>query len=375
MLGFPNTGSRSLIGRSCLLLLLASVFVLAGCRHDPVEGPIDELVYDGTPYALSYGQFPEPPIALDNALTEQGVKLGRMLFYETDLSLDGSMSCASCHRQQHAFSDSLQFSIGVHGLPGGRQAMGIFNMAWNTNNFFWDGRSPLLRDQSLKPIQDSLEMAETLDNVVAKLNADQTYPDQFMRAFGSEEITPYKMSLALEQFMNSIVSVDSRYDRYLAGSIALDESEERGRELFFAEYNPFFPDDSGADCAHCHTPRNFENDLYINNGLESDASVTDYGRELVTNDPADRGKMKVPSLRNVALTAPYMHDGRFQTLEEVVEHYDSGLEASATLDPALEHTRATGLMLTAQDKLDLIAFLRTLTDETLPSRAEYGDPH
>lgn len=368
-------GSRSQLGFT-LLAVAGITAVFTACKRDPVEQPmVNAVVYDGTPYSLAYGQFPAPSIAFDNPLTVQGVKLGRMLFYETDLSLDGSMSCASCHRQEHAFSDTARFSIGVHGLPGGRQAMAVFNMAWNTNNFFWDGRADLLRDQSLKPIQDSLEMAETLGNVITKLNADQAYVDQFERAFGSGGITALRMSFAMEQFMNSIVSVDSKYDRSLTGQATLTPSEERGRELFFTEYNQFFPDQSGADCAHCHVPKNFENDLFVNNGLESDGSVVDFGRERVTNDPADRGKMKVPSLRNVALTAPYMHDGRFQTLEEVVEHYNSGLQASSNLDPALENTRATGLMLTAQDKQDLVDFLRTLTDETLPTRAEYSDPN
>ncbi len=368
-------GIRPRIGLA-FFWIAALVLFLAACRRDEPEVPMGHSVeYDATPYALEYGQFPAPTIAWDNSLTVQGVKLGRMLFYETDLSLDGSMSCASCHRQQHAFSVSLQFSSGVHGLPGGRQSMGVFNMAWNTNNFFWDGRAVLLRDQSLRPIEDSLEMAETLVNVIAKLSAKPAYRDQFTRAFGSAEINAERMSLAMEQFMNSIVSVDSKYDRSLLGQVALTDSEERGRELFFAEYDPFFPATSGADCAHCHAPRNFENDQFMNNGLESDGTVTDYGRELVTGSAADRGKMKVPSLRNVQLTAPYMHDGRFQTLEQVVEHYNSGLQPSSTLDPALENTRVTGLMLSAQDKQDLVAFLRTLTDETLPTRAEYSDPH
>lgn len=353
-------------------LAIIAIVTAISCQKEPE--PTDGVSYDGTPYTLVQGDFPPAPIAPDNALTVEGVKLGRMLFYETRLSKDGTMSCASCHRQKHAFADSNQFSIGVDGFPGKRQAMAVFNMAWNTNEFFWDGRAHLLRDQSLKPIEDSLEMAESLDNVIAKLNTDQTYKDQFMRAFGSEEITSEKMSLAMEQFMNSIVSVNSKYDKFLRGDATLTPSEQRGRKLFFTEYNQFFPDSSGADCAHCHSPRNFENSLYMNNGLESDASLTDIGREEVTNNPMDRGKMKVPSLRNIELTAPYMHDGRFTTLEEVVEHYNSGLKASMTLDPALANTMSTGLMLNAQDKADLVAFLKTLTDDDLMKDPQYSDP-
>ena len=354
------------------LLMVAMAFAM-GCTKDSSSS--NTVVWDQTPYTLGFGDFPPPPIAPDNALTNQGVKLGRMLFYEKRLSKDNTMSCASCHRQQHAFADTNQFSIGVDGHPGGRQAMAVFNMAWNTNEFFWDGRAHLLRDQSLLPIQDSLEMAETLPNAVAKLKAVQAYKDQFKRAFGSEEITSEKMSLAMEQFMNSIVSVESKFDRVQRGDDTFTPSERRGRELFFTEYNQFFPDSSGADCAHCHSPKNFENDLYMNNGLDAGPDITDFGREDATGNAMDRGKMKVPSLRNIDLTPPYMHDGRFQTLEEVVEHYNSGIKPSPSLDPALENTRATGLFLNAQDKADLVAFLKTLTDTDLMTNPEYSDPN
>ncbi|MBL4709116.1 MAG: cytochrome-c peroxidase [Flavobacteriales bacterium] len=324
---------------------------------------------------MNVGDFEQPPIALDNQLSVQGVKLGRMLFYEKRMSKDGSMSCASCHRQEHAFTDTSLFSEGVRGKVGKRQAMAVFNMAWNENEFFWDGRAHLLRDQSLKPIQDSLEMDESLANVISKLSSDQTYKDQFMRAFGSFEITEEKMSLAMEQFMNSIVSVDSKYDRYLRGTVVLDSNEERGRLLFFAEYNPSFPSLSGADCQHCHAGSNFENDKYLNNALDTDADMTDDGRMQVTSMASDKGKFKVTSLRNVEVTAPYMHDGRFKTLEEVVDHYDSGMKNSSTIDPALVYPLSNGgLQLTAEDKRDLIAFLKTLTDEVLLTDPQYSDP-
>lgn len=357
-----------------ILLFAASLLIVQACKKDNNDNPSNEVKYDPTPYNLEYGNFPAPPIAQDNPLTVQGVQLGRMLFYEKMLSKDGSQACADCHRQEHAFTDTAKFSIGVRGLQGKRQAMSVFNMAWHTNEFFWDGRAHLLRDQSLLPIQDELEMDESLANVVAKLNQNQTYKDQFIRAFGSEEVTTERMSLAMEQFMNSIISNNSKYDQYLAGKAQLSASEERGRQLYFKEYNQFFPDSSGADCAHCHGGLNFENDEYMNNGLDADGNFTDIGREKVTKNAADKGKFKVTSLRNIEHTAPYMHDGRFTTLEEVVEHYNSGLKASATLDLALEQTRATGLMLTAQDKADLVAFLKTLTDKTLLTNPEYSNP-
>lgn len=357
-------------------IAICLIFTLTGCKKEVPDIIIPEegAQFDITPYVLEYGDLPDPDIPDDNPLTIQKVKLGRMLFYEKRLSLDGSISCSSCHRQKHAFTDSSQFSLGVSQLPGKRHAMAIFNMAWNSNEFFWDGRAHLLRDQALLPIEDDVEMEETLDNVIAKLELDSVYQDQFTRAFGSEKITPLRLSLALENFMNSIVSYDSKYDRFLRNEATLTPSEERGRELFFAEYNPFFPSVSGADCQHCHSGRNFENDQYMNNGLDAEVDFTDLGRFDVTGNLADKAKFKVPSLRNIALTAPYMHDGRLQTLEEVVDHYDNGLHPSSTLDITLENTRATGLMLTAQDKTDLVAFLHTLTDQQLMTDTAYSSP-
>ena len=334
----------------------------------------EEIKYDTTPYILETGSFPPNLINPDNRLTIQGVHLGKMLFYEKQMSGDGTLACAGCHMQDFAFTDTARFSTGIQGKKGGRQAMTIFNMAWHGNEFFWDGRAHLLRDQSLKPIQDKLEMDETLPNVVKKLSAMPMYRDQFKRAFGSEEINETRVSLALEQFMNSIVSNSSKYDQFLKDTTVYTASEKRGFKLFFEDYNPFFPDQSGADCAHCHSGANFENDKYMNNGLDDDATVTDIGREAVTKMAADKAKFKVTSLRNIALTAPYMHDGRFNTLEEVVDHYNAGIQPSSTLDQALEQTRDKGLFIDAQDKIDLVNFLKTLTDNKLRSNPEYASP-
>ena len=357
--------------KSIIFIVLSATIFIVSCKDDDSNDPIG-VVQDNTPYIMSYGSFTTPNIAEDNPLTVQGVQLGRMLFYEKKLSGDGEMACASCHFQEFAFTDTAKFSTGIRGKKGGRQAMSVFNLAWNENEFFWDGRAHLLRDQSLGPIQDELEMDETLENVVAKLSESQQYKDQFIRVFGTDEITSEKMSLAMEQFMNSITSTNSKYDEFLKDSTVFSESEKRGFELFATDYNPFFPDESGADCQHCHSGLNFENDKYMNNGL--DATFVDNGRAKATEDPSDNGKFKVTSLRNIALTAPYMHDGRFTTLEQVVEHYNSEILASATLDPALEQTREKGLFLTAQDKTDLIAFLKTLTDKDLTTNSEYSTP-
>ena len=351
------------------------VFITLSCSDDPViDPPMEEILQDTTLYNLTYGALPSPNLPDDNTLTEQGVELGRMLFYEKLLSKDGTQTCASCHRQAHGFSDTTRFSIGVEGLPGKRQAMSVFNMAWNSNEFFWDGRAHLLRDQAILPIQDELEMNETLENVLEKLNDTKIYRDQFTRVYGDDEITIDKMALAMEQFMLSIVSYDSKYDQWKAGTTELTESEERGRLLFETEYNPFFPDFSGADCAHCHGGANFENDLYMNNGLDEDSDFVDIGREAVSNDPMDRARFKVPTLRNIALTAPYMHDGRFQTLEEVVNHYNEGIHPSSTADEAIVATSETGLFLTDTDKDDLVNFLKTLTDDSFVNDQRYTDP-
>ncbi|MFT6243763.1 MAG: cytochrome c peroxidase [Salibacteraceae bacterium] len=354
-----------------LLPILLLFAVMIGCKKD--KGSV--AVYDDTPLVLNIinNTLPVPNLPSDNPLTVEKVNLGRMLFYEKSMSLDGTINCASCHNQENAFSDINQFSEGVSGALGGRQAMAIFNMAWHENEFFWDGRAHLLRDQALGPIENPLEMNETLPNVIVKLT-NKGYGDQFILAFGSEEITALKISLALENFMMSIISDDSKYDRYLAGLVTLTDSEERGRVLFFGEYNEFFPNISGADCAHCHAGNNFENDLYMNNGLDTDAGFVDFGREDATNNVADRAKFKVTSLRNIEVTQPYMHDGRFQTLEEVVDHYNSNVQNSSTVDPALLGTTSTGLMLDALEKEDLINFLKTLTDNTFLNNPDYSDP-
>lgn len=360
------------IKNAIAFIFLGLIAVMCTETIIPTE-PNEEIVYDDTPYELSIGYFSEPDFE-DNAPTVEGVKLGRMLFYDNVLSGDNTMNCASCHLQEHGFSDPERFSIGIQDLPGKRQAMSVFNTAWHTNEFFWDGRAHLLRDQSLKPIEDELELNTTLEVVVAKLETGNVYKDQFKRAFGSEDISEERISLALEQFMNTIISNQSKYDKWVMGEAELTESEERGRQLYFTEYDQFFPEYSGADCQHCHGGNNFADNVYMNNGLDEGQDIADIGREDVTGDPMDRGKFKVPSLRNIELTAPYMHDGRFETLEEVIDHYDHGIKESPSLDPALRNTTFTGLRLTDQDKADLIAFLKTLTDETLATDERYSSP-
>jgi cytochrome c peroxidase len=236
--------------------------------------------------------------------------------------------------------------------------MPLFNLAWK-NSFFWDGRAPSLRAQAMVPLQDHLEMDESLANLPGKLPA-KVYSNLFQAAFGSPEITCEKIGLALEQFVLTLTSFDSKFDRVLAGKDKFTPQEQRGLELFMTEYDPR-RGQYGADCFHCHGGPLFQAQTFANNGL--DATFSDDGRFKVTGLESDRGKFSTPSLRNVELTAPYMHDGRFKTLEEVIEHYDHGIKRSATLDPNLAKHPDGGLGLKDEDKQALVAFLKTLTDE------------
>lgn len=356
--------------KKILFPLLTAIAGFIACQPDEPEVVAQ---YDPTPYIFSYGDFPPPLLPDDNKPTVAGVELGRMLFYEKKLSNDGTQACADCHQQPDGFSDIRQFSLGVEGLPGKRQAMAVFNMAWHRNGMFWDGRSPNLRDQALRPIQDPLEMNETLEEAIQKLTAEKTYRDQFIRAFGDTQITAERMGLAMEQFMFTIVSYESKYDRFLRGEAILSESEERGMELFFSEFDPFGTE-KGGECFHCHGGFNFTNDQFMNNGLDTDVEFTDMGRFDVTGDPADKAKFKTPTLRNIALTPPYMHDGRFATLEEVIDHYNTGVKQSSTVDFLLQFNLDPGLQLTEQDKADLVAFLHTLTDLNFVQNEDYTSP-
>ncbi len=305
-------------------------------------------------------RFPKVQLPADNPLTQEGVALGRQLFQDRRLSINGTQSCAACHDQTHAFADVRRFSLGAQQQTGRRNAMPLFNLAWQ-QAFFWDGRAATLREQVLMPIQDAHEMNETLPNVIAKFSADTKCVNAFNQAFGSKEITAERIAKALEQFLLTLVSQESRFDRAARNVAELTENEKRGLQLFVTEFDPK-RGLRGADCFHCHGGTLFTSQPFANNGLAlADDAL---GRMAVTHNAADRGKFKTPSLRNIARTAPYMHDGRFATLEEVVEHYSSGVRSSATLDPNLAKHPAGGIQLTPEEKADLVAFLKTLTDES-----------
>ena len=314
-----------------------------------------------TPYPFQMSTtFPIPNLPRDNPLLVERVDLGRKIFFDKRISINDQQSCADCHSPERAFTDGRKTARGAEGIFGQRNTMPLFNLAWK-NEYFWDGRAKNLRAQVLQPIQNPVEMHQTLTNLCDKLRvADKTHYDGlFIAAFGSPEITAEKISLALENYLLTLTSFNAKFDRMLRGEERFTSAEQRGLELFSTEYDPR-RGQFGADCFHCHGGPLFQSQSFANNGL--DDAFMDIGREKITGRIWDRGKFAVPSLRNVSLTAPYMHDGRFLTLEEVVEHYSTGVIRSATLDPNLAKHPDGGVPLSAGDKHALVAFLRTLTD-------------
>ncbi len=336
-------------------------------RPSPLKPPYLPEKY--TPYRFIMSRsFPIPDLPRDNPLIEERVALGKQLFSETALSRDGTLSCASCHTPDGAFNDARRFSVGVRGQIGSRNSMPLQNLAWK-NRFFWDGRAPSLRAQALMPIQDHTEMDETLERVTAKLAEKMDYPAHFAAAFGSPEVSGEKIGLALEQYLLTLTSFDSKFDRAFQGQGSLTAEEQRGFELFMSEYEPR-TGNFGADCFHCHGGALFGDQQFHNNGI---TLANDPGRVKVTGLASDMGKFATPSLRNVALTAPYMHDGRFSTLEEVIDHYSNPIAQSPTLDPNLAKHPVAGLNLSASDKSALVAFLKTLTDEKFVKSPPSGE--
>jgi cytochrome c peroxidase len=316
----------------------------------------------GTPYAFVVpAGFPQPELPADNPLTQEGVALGEALFHDRRLSAGRVQSCASCHEQPRAFTDGRATSPGVDGTFGTRNSMPLFNLAWSPT-YAWDGGKARLRDQVRAAMTNPIEMKADREAVAAELNRDAPLREKFAAAFGSPEITADRVDLALEQFLLTLVATDSKFDRALRGAAQLTEEEKQGFALFVTEFDPV-RGRRGADCFHCHGGALFTDFGLRSNGL--DLAGADAGRALVTGKSTDAAKFKTPSLRNVAVTAPYMHDGRFATLEDVIEHYDHGVQRAPTLDPNLAKHPSAGLALTTEEKAALVAFLRTLTDVSL----------
>ncbi|WP_286830025.1 MULTISPECIES: cytochrome-c peroxidase [Kordiimonas] len=361
---------------AALLLAGVAAYFLAGMPRKAATPLADFTV----PFV--YGHFQVPK---ENPLTKEGVALGRRLFYDPRLSGNNEISCATCHQQALGFTDGLKASVGASGVPLSFNSMALTNLLWGPQRFFWDGRSVSLEDQALNPIQHPDEMAQDLDALMDELAEDETYKALFDTAYGG--ISPEAVAMALASFQRTLVSANSRYDQYLRGEISLTPEEEKGRKLFMAH-----PDakvaQKGGNCIDCHSQfltSGFSTALdgFSNNGLGGEDSLLP-GLSAVTGKAAHRGFFKTPSLRNIAVTAPYMHDGRFDTLEEVLDHYDSGIKDSSTLSPLIVEAdnqpldrRQRGqisLNLTADEKKAIIAFLHTLTDEEFLTDPRFSNP-
>ena len=340
-----------------LLLLFSILFVSCSNKDNTIEEEYTPIPYTLEVPELFQQKLIAPLIPINNPLTEEGIALGKKLFFDKKLSKNNTQSCASCHNPRNSFTDSLRFSLGVDGFSGSRNSMPLFNLAWNFNDkFSWDGKELSLERQALEPVRNPIEMHSSWSNVALRLQQDQEYPTMFLNAFGTERIDSTLVTKAIAQFERTLISGNAKFDQYLLGNTSLNQQEVNGFTIFMSE-------DKG-DCFHCHGSDNnplWTDNNFHNNGL--DTSFNDLGLGAVTGDPNDNGKFKSPSLRNLVYTAPYMHDGRFSTLEEVINHYSEGLQNSSTIDPLMKKVNQGGVQLTPQEKADLKAFLITLTDD------------
>jgi cytochrome c peroxidase len=359
-----------------LIASLVAAMATGGCsKRRPTATPLSDF---SAPFV--FGRFQVPT---NNPLTVEAVELGRRLFYDPRLSANGKVSCSSCHIQRLAFTDGRTTGVGVSGKPLSFNSMSLANLMWGPQRFFWNGRAATLEAQALVPLQHVDEMGQDLRRLVAQLAADTQYRKLFESAYG--EVSSSAITRALASFERTLVSSNSRYDQFLRGEITLNAQEELGRKLFMAH-----PDVKvslrGANCIDCHSQfltggSGALYDGFSNNGLDDEAHLQP-GLQALTGKPAHRGLFKVPSLRNVALTAPYMHDGRFKTLEEVLDHYDSGIKNSSTLSAVIVEADNQGaaaagwisLHLTAGEKAAIIAFLNTLTDRDFVTEERFSDP-
>lgn len=330
---------KKLITFIALLLLLTASVYLVSCKEGE-ELPVEEP-YVTTPYEIN---LPEHLLHPDNPMTVEGVELGRMIFYDKMLHISGDQACADCHRQEEAFSFKDVNSL-AH-----------INMAY-MNAFLWKGEvEGSMEDVMLFEVKDFFEADPT------RFNNDPIYKDLFKKAFDTDEITYKHLAYALAQFERTLISADSKYDQYVRGKAQLTESEYRGMELFYSE---------DGDCFHCHGTALFTDNLFHNTGLDA---IPEEGRYAITQNPKDMGAFKTPTLRNIALTPPYMHDGRFATLEEVIDFYSEGLEYSIYVDPLMKQVHSGGVNFNEQEKADLLAFLHTLTDSTFISNPAFSNP-
>lgn len=371
---------------SLVVLLVGSLLGLpTSCTKSNETPP-----FSTTPYTIEIPlYFPtQLNIPSDNPMTVEGITLGRYLFYDSRIAgstqPDLMMSCGTCHLQEHAFECGMNnprfpggHPVGVTGIPTPHSMLPLINLVWTNTGYLWNGQIEASNpDADKRTLEDIVwmaivaphEMNSDTNRSKALIQSIPGYPELFQKAFGSSTVTFKNMSRAIAQFVRTLISSDSKFDRFMRGEVQLTSSERNGYVLFMTE--------QGGDCFHCHGGEGnplFTNNLFFNNGKDS-VFTDSFDRYSITQNPADIGAYKVPTLRNLAYTAPYMHDGRFKTLDEVIEFYNSQLVWSPTISPFMHHVSTGGVQLTPVQKAELKAFLLTLTDTTFVTNPAFSKP-
>ena len=373
--------NRELVSGKMQILVFAAfafccfcIFSFYECKTSVPSASITDIAFSPTPLQLKVpSYFPPMQIPADNPLTVEGVALGRKIFFDNLLSSDLSQSCATCHRPENYFTDGNATSKGVTGLFGKRSAMSLVNIGFVNAGLFWDGRVKTLEEQALLPVLDSIELHNNWDAVATRIKNNSDYMTMFRRAFGIttvDSINKYLVVKAIAQFERTLISADAKIDKIARKEAFFTDDEQSGYNLFFNVLDA--PD---AQCAHCHVSPFYNAGDFFNNGIDAAKTLTDFkdlGRGVITLKPTDNGKFKPPTLRNIAQTAPYMHDGRFKTLSEVLDHYASGGHSSPNVDPFIPSIGT--IHLTTKQKNQIILFLNTLTDSSFVSNAAFQKP-
>jgi cytochrome c peroxidase len=355
------------------------IFILSCGEMKPVNPTVDDtdlsqITYSPTPITLKRPQgFTEMSIPADNLMTTEGIELGRRLFYDPILSRDSSMSCSSCHLPNGAFTDNKALSTGIDGKAGTRSAMSLENVGFVKSGLFWDGGTKTLEEQALLPVEDPIEMHHVWEKVEEILRGHKDYPTYFRKAFGIKnktEITKMLAVKALAQFERSLISGNAKIDKILRKEEVFTDEEFNGFLLFFND-DP----KKDAQCGHCHGAPFYGSNEFFNNGLDSVKTLNDFkdkGLGRITGKQFDMGKFRTPSLRNIEFTAPYMHDGRFKTLDEVMNHYASGGHLADNISPFIPLIKE--IKMTARQKTEIIAFMKTLSDTSFMHNPSLQNP-
>lgn len=353
------------------ILFVVLITIVFSCDPDE-KNDLSHISYAPTPYNLNLpSHFPDMYIPSDNPLTQEGILLGRHIFYDPILSIDSSISCASCHKQELNFADGLEVSIGVYGKKGIRSSMPLINVGFVNGGLFWDGRVKTLEEQSLHPVEDPIEMGEKWPNVIKKLQNHPTYPQMFRQAFGitsKYDITKEHVAKAIAQFERTLVSKDSKFDKVSQGLDFYTDLELMGLGIFLDD-DPDLPD---SECGHCHNLPLSSSDGYFNNGLISSSTLEgfpDLGRGKITTDRASNGMFRTPTLRNINYSAPYMHQGQLKSFDEVFAHYIGGGKSSPNKDVLI-----TPLRLSPTHRLALKKFIETFEDTTFLTNPNFSSP-